>query len=142
MKKNNMEKFIDKLMASGIPIDYPMKMESSHMALAEARAHIKCGCDFKEGACVRQRMLSSSTCCCSGCAREVGFLKRISLNKIKLYSTRWDSKRGFLGERGCRLSLAMRSGVCLGYRCHFAEQNAKLSIVESCVLKALLDGPT
>jgi len=115
--------FIEMVLNKGIkivPMDEASKILISIKKLTE---NINFACDFKNGVCRQVRAVPDlfiNGCCCGDCKNKIGYLHTIYFENLKEYVSKWDYKDGFFEVgKGCRLSIELRSGMCLGQRCNY-----------------------
>ena len=98
------------------------------------------GCDIRKDVCASERKHDekSKTCCCNGCARETGYLRRLPKNDKAISSVAklFSSENGFWREGvGCILTKKYRSRICVSYRCKSARDNFHKSYLNSGILE-------
>jgi len=89
-------------------------------------------CDFKNGACVVNRdpnlhneIIKEKNGCCSGCAQQAGYFRRIRKSDLNHLVSFWDSESGFLGKNGCKLPYQYRTLTCSSFICGVARKKAE-----------------
>ena len=107
------------------------------MDLKEYIGTLDFDCQFKDGKCKRRRnkewegssdlwRATKTMCCCSGCAREYGYLQVIAKDYIPNYAEHFSPDTGFWRpKKGCTLPYRLRSTTCVTYNCRSYDYNGK-----------------
>jgi hypothetical protein len=104
------------------------------MDLKEYIGTLDFDCQFKDGMCKRRRGEQwdaddeewKAMCCCSGCAREYGYLQVIAKEYIPNYAEHFSPDTGFWRpKKGCTLPYRLRSTTCVTYNCRSYDYDGK-----------------